>query len=121
MGCALDKCFDVDQEEEAIGLLPRRGRPWKSDHPLTKVELDKMRDDFWFSTRGTEGRQEVWETLKAACEADDETCDVILEAAGIKTERGSLESCYDELGAKYEIPIYCIREPTNMSNKVSTE
>jgi hypothetical protein len=51
-----------------------------------------MREDFWFSTKGTEGKEIVWETLRAACEEKDQVLAMaILIAAGISLERGYFE------------------------------
>eukprot|EP01119_Soliformovum_irregulare_P009896 TRINITY_DN2382_c0_g1_i2.p1 TRINITY_DN2382_c0_g1~~TRINITY_DN2382_c0_g1_i2.p1 ORF type:complete len:126 (-),score=15.44 TRINITY_DN2382_c0_g1_i2:106-483(-) len=123
MGCfasCLSVLFDTNRRGYSRDLSmemmkPRRGYPWKSSKPVTIEELKKLREDFWFSTKGTEGSGTIWETLQAACEEkDDVLTDAILEAAGIHLENGSLEIAYDLRGSKYEIPIYCIRDPENL-------
>lgn len=55
----------------------------------------------------------VWATLKQVCETDHLTAVVLMEAAGITTDNGSIELCYDSTGASYEIPIPCINVPLN--------
>jgi hypothetical protein len=93
-------------------------KPWKAEPPfgpLTETELKRMREEFW-DTR-VEGRQEMWQALKAAAETNDETLrNEIVKAAGLTpaNERGTLESCYDELGNYYEVPVYCLRDPDNL-------
>lgn len=72
--------------------------------------MEKLRDDFWFSTKGTEGKEVIWETLKAATEAEDDSLmEAILEASGIILENGCLSVSYDLTGQKYELPNYVLR------------
>lgn len=54
---------------DGVVQLPK---PWKAEPPfgpLTETELKRMREEFW-DTR-TEGRQEMWQALKAAAETND--------------------------------------------------
>lgn len=38
----------------------------------------------------------------------------ILDGAGISLPHGSLNECYDELGTRYAIPVYCLSYPINI-------
>ena len=38
----------------------------------------------------------------------------IIEAAAIKVPNGTLSETYDELGTKYQVPIYCLAPPENL-------
>ena len=42
---------------------------WKSDIPLTNGQLQSKRDEFWDTAPAFEGKQEIWNALKAATEA----------------------------------------------------
>ncbi len=65
---------------------------WTSEVPLTEGALQGKRDTFWETAPVYEGRQEIWDALKAACEAtndeDYELAQAILEGANISLPRG---------------------------------
>lgn len=67
---------------------------WTSEVPLTEGALQGRRDTFWETAPVYEGRQEIWDALKAACEAmneeDYELAQAILEGANISLPRGVL-------------------------------
>ena len=44
---------------------------WKSETPLTMGQLRSKRDEYWETQPAFEGRQEIWDALRAACETDD--------------------------------------------------
>lgn len=44
------------------------------------------------------------------------TANAILEASAITTPKGSLALCYDQLGNKYEVPLYCFSFPSNITS-----
>lgn len=92
---------------------------WKSDIPLTEGQLKSKRDEFWDTAPAFEGKQEIWNALKAAVEATEQSNDydlaqAILDGAGISMPNGSLVECYDELGTRYAIPVYCLSMPVNL-------
>ncbi len=93
---------------------------WKSDIPLTEAQLKSKREEFWHTAPAFEGKQEIWMALKAATEAaeddDYELAQAMLDGAGISLPHGSLLECYDELGTRYVIPIYCLSRPLNLSS-----
>jgi hypothetical protein len=63
----------------------------------------------------TEGNAEVWQFLEKICSSnefnDDEVLLGCLEAMEIKPYQDCINICYDNAGAIYEIPNYCINEP----------
>eukprot|EP00041_Stephanoeca_diplocostata_P026701 m.724376 g.724376 ORF g.724376 m.724376 type:complete len:247 (+) comp23024_c0_seq34:261-1001(+) len=89
---------------------------WNAAKPVTKEEIDAKRREFWSTAPAYEGRQEVWDALKAACESTDlELARSILASAEVHLPNGSMVSCFDPLGVKYSIPRYCIRYPDNLA------
>lgn len=86
--------------------------------PLTEGQLRSKRDEFWDTAPAFDGRREIWDALKAAavaCEAHDfELAQAILDGASISVPNGYLTDCYDELGARYQVPIYCLSHPLNI-------
>jgi len=91
---------------------------WKSDIPLTEGQLMSKRDEFWDTAPAFEGKTEIWVALKAAVDAaskdDLSLAQAILDGAGISLPGGSLAECYDELGTRYSIPVYCLSTPLNL-------
>ena len=82
-------------------------------------QLKSKRDEFWDTAPAFEGKQEIWNALKAAVEATEQSNDydlaqAILDGAGISMPNGSLVECYDELGTRYAIPVYCLSMPVNL-------
>merc|ERR1712142_1017606 len=99
---------------------PLRGEKvrWKSDIPLTEGQLMSKRDEFWDTAPAFEGKTEIWVALKAAVDAagkdDLVLAQAILDGAGVSLPGGSLVECYDELGTRYSIPVYCLSTPLNI-------
>jgi hypothetical protein len=91
---------------------------WKSDVPLTEGQLRSKRDEFWDTAPAFEGRKEIWDALRAAAVAaeamDYELAQAILDGASVSVPNGYLTECYDELGARYQVPIYCLSYPINI-------
>ncbi|XP_072482747.1 ubiquitin domain-containing protein 1 isoform X1 [Notamacropus eugenii] len=118
---------------DVVGLLEKEGqtaaagrneplkkeRPkWKSDYPMTDGQLRSKRDEFWDTAPAFDGRKEIWDALKAAAFAveanDHELAQAILDGASITLPYGSLSECYDELGNRYQLPVYCLAPPVNL-------
>ncbi|XP_044734818.1 ubiquitin domain-containing protein 1 [Chrysoperla carnea] len=91
---------------------------WKSDVPLTEGQLRSKRDEFWDTAPAFDGRKEIWDALRAAAIAaealDFELAQAILDGANISVPNGYLTECYDELGTRYQVPIYCLSYPINI-------
>jgi Ubiquitin-binding domain len=88
---------------------------WDNPTHWTPQTLGRARDTFW-ETR-VEGRPEVWEALHLASQSvDDETKQVILVAADVTPfdMAGNTIFCYDQLGARYDMPVWAMQQPSNM-------
>ena len=63
-------------------------------------------------------RQEIWDALKAAAGAieclDYSLAQAIIDGASITLPHGTLTDCYDELGTRYQVPVYCFSLPVNV-------
>uniref|UniRef100_A0A4W5MUJ6 Ubiquitin domain containing 1b n=1 Tax=Hucho hucho TaxID=62062 RepID=A0A4W5MUJ6_9TELE len=98
---------------------------WKSDYPMTEGQLRSKRDEFWDTAPAFEGRKEIWDALKAATVAlecnDHELAQAIVDGASITLPHGSLTECYDELGSRYQLPVYCLAPPVNLISERSDE
>ncbi|XP_030294635.1 ubiquitin domain-containing protein 2 isoform X1 [Sparus aurata] len=104
----------------------KRERPkWKSDYPMTEGQLRSKRDEFWDTAPAFEGRKEIWDALRAAASAfesnDHLLAQAILDGASITLPHGALTECYDELGNRYQLPVYCLCPPVNMIEERSEE
>ncbi|KAL4627272.1 hypothetical protein ACB092_05G156300 [Castanea dentata] len=60
------------------------------------------------------GSCEIWDALRAAAEADLTLAQTIVERAGVIVQSADSTTCYDERGARYELPKYVLSEPTNL-------
>ncbi|GAX82502.1 hypothetical protein CEUSTIGMA_g9929.t1 [Chlamydomonas eustigma] len=90
---------------------------WKSDEMITMEELKVKREVFWDTQPHYGGSREIWDALKAVCEAEDmETAKVIIESAGIIIASPDMTLCYDERSAKYDLPYYVMSLPTNLAS-----
>nr|WRO64599.1 MYB transcription factor protein [Rosa persica] len=92
----------------------RKPKPWKHPQPITKTQLLQLREEFWDTAPHYGGRKEIWDALRAAAEADLSLAQAIVDSAGVIVQSADLTICYDERGAKYELPKYVLSEPTNL-------
>lgn len=109
-----------------IGSMPiGRNQPlkpespkWKSDIPLTKGQLKSKRDEFWETAPAFEGRKEIWDALRGAAQelenGEHALAQAIVDGANITCPNGTLTDCYDELGNRYVLPVYCLSPPINL-------
>lgn len=74
-----------------------------------------MRQEFWETAPAYGGDRNIWDALHAAAEADNDTANLILESAGVICSSPDMSVCYDERGAKYELPNYVLSDPTNLT------
>ncbi|CAO2642476.1 Ubiquitin domain-containing protein 2 [Lemmus lemmus] len=65
---------------------------------MTDGQLRSKRDEFWDTAPAFEGRKEIWDALKAAAHA-------------FESNDHELAQCYDELGNRYQLPVYCLAPP----------
>lgn len=86
--------------------------------PLTEGQLRSKRDEFWDTAPAFDGRKEIWDALRAgaiAAESQDyQLAQAILDGANVSVPNGYLTECYDELGTRYQVPIYCLSYPINI-------
>ncbi|KAJ2482553.1 hypothetical protein EV174_003183 [Coemansia sp. RSA 2320] len=84
---------------------------------MTMPELMRRRDEFWDTAPVYEGRAEIWQALRLACESDDsQLASAILESVGVSVPTARIaDGAYDELGACYTIPPYCLCAPVNLA------
>lgn len=107
-----DPSFNYPEIEGYINVGLKRMRRYKS--PVTLTELKTIRNNFW-STRVV-GDKEVWNTLRLICEdrnMSDEDIRGILMASNISLVFDCINAVYDEKGGIYEIPNYCINDPSD--------
>ncbi|CAG8513818.1 12768_t:CDS:2 [Ambispora leptoticha] len=133
MGCCSSRAIfdDAVREGTADNPVPRggnkpftkKGVTWTSETPIRQRQLKVQRDAFWDTAPSYEGRLEIWQALRCACESEDLTlAQAIIDSANITIPTGNLtDGCYDELGNRYVIPAYCIVDPTNLIKGSSSE
>ncbi|KAL8140520.1 hypothetical protein V2J09_006541 [Rumex salicifolius] len=109
-------CISSRAQGDGNAKKIRKPRPWRHSEPITRDQLQEMRDEFWDTAPHYGGRREIWEALQAAAEAEITLAQTIIDSAGVIVENTDLTVCYDERGAKYELPKYVLSEPTNLSN-----
>ncbi|XP_042443157.1 ubiquitin domain-containing protein 2-like [Zingiber officinale] len=110
MGCAGSTAAKVEENTKKI----QKPKPWKHPQTITPTQLKQMRDEFWDTAPHYGGQKEIWDALRAAAEADLNLAQVIVDSAGIINSNADLTVCYDERGAKYELPKYVLSDPTNL-------
>ena len=97
-------------ENEYVGKGLKRMKGYISSIPLN--ELKKVREDFWSSR--IEGNSEIWELLHVICSDDslsEEEINNLMRDGGIIPYNNCINITYDNKGALYEIPNYCINLP----------
>ncbi|XP_024371839.1 uncharacterized protein [Physcomitrium patens] len=111
MGCVGSKAVKgSDRHQKKV----KRPKPWKHIEAITRTQLKQMRDEFWDTAPHYGGKKEIWDALRAAAEADINLAQLIVDSAGIIVQSEDLSTCYDERGAKYDLPKYVLSEPTNI-------
>ncbi|XP_078429246.1 uncharacterized protein LOC144701330 [Wolffia australiana] len=111
MGCVGSKQLNDNGSSRKL----RKPKPWQYPRPITRAELAKMREEFWDTQPQYGGRKEIWETLRAAAEVTNLAhAQLLLDCADIIVSATDMSVCHDERGTKYELPLYVLREPTNL-------
>eukprot|EP00262_Sarcandra_glabra_P010755 TRINITY_DN26173_c0_g1_i1.p1 TRINITY_DN26173_c0_g1~~TRINITY_DN26173_c0_g1_i1.p1 ORF type:complete len:115 (+),score=16.42 TRINITY_DN26173_c0_g1_i1:199-543(+) len=110
MGCAGSSQNKGDETTKKL----RKPKAWKHTQPITREQLRQMRDEFWDTAPHYGGQKEIWDALRAAAEADLNLAQTIVDSAGVIVTSADMTTCYDERGAKYELPKYVLSEPTNL-------
>lgn len=67
---------------------------WRTEVPWTEGQLRGKRDTFWETAPAYDGRKEIWDALKAACEAVEDgdygLAQAIVDGANISLPTGML-------------------------------
>ncbi|KAL3377043.1 hypothetical protein AABB24_003453 [Solanum stoloniferum] len=113
MGCVGSSRTKGDETVRKI----RKPKPWRHSEPITRAQLLKMREEFWDTAPHYGGKKEIWDALRAAAEAEIGLAQTIVNSAGIIVQSADLTVCYDERGAKYDLPQYVLSEPTNLTGE----
>jgi hypothetical protein len=97
----------VHLENKTVGKGCKRTPAWET--LATRDEVNRKIDEFW-DTR-IEGNPEVWKVLRTACiEPVPALAEQIVKASGISMLSGSLMLTFDEVGYRYDLPVYVINE-----------
>ncbi|KAI9029925.1 hypothetical protein CLU79DRAFT_413630 [Phycomyces nitens] len=123
MGCCASRSTDDPHTATKGKPFKRAQLSWVAEEPITRAQLDRQRTAFWETAPSYEGRREIWQALQAACSTPDiHLARSILDAANVTLPTGNpAEGCFDELGNRYEIPLYCLVDPSNLvSEETST-
>ena len=89
----------------------------------TSAELDDKRREFWDTQPSYGGSAEIWAALKMAAETmlrphgDLALCYAVIESADVIVAKPDMTVCYDTMGAKYDIPKWVLRDPSNVCFK----
>ncbi|KAJ7547039.1 hypothetical protein O6H91_08G066200 [Diphasiastrum complanatum] len=110
MGCIASSEKGVDGRRKKL----KKPKSWKNGEPITRAQLKRMREEFWDTAPHYGGQKEIWDALRAAAEADIGLAQAIVDSAGVIVTSEDLSTCYDERGAKYDLPKYVLSEPTNI-------
>ncbi|KAK6134982.1 hypothetical protein DH2020_031266 [Rehmannia glutinosa] len=110
MGCA----GSTQTKAEGSIRKIRKPKAWKHPQPITKSQLIQLREEFWDTAPHYGGTKEIWDALRAAAEADLSLAQAIIDSAGIIVHNPDLTVCFDERGARYELPKYVLSEPKNL-------
>ncbi|XP_077229373.1 uncharacterized protein LOC143862252 [Tasmannia lanceolata] len=110
MGCAGSSQGKGEENTKKL----RKPKAWKHSQPITRTQLRQMRDEFWDTAPHYGGQKEIWDALRAAADADLNLAQTIVDSAGVIVTSADMTTCYDERGAKYELPKYVLSDPTNL-------
>ena len=107
-----DPSFNYSEIENTyIGIGLKRMKGYIS--PINLEELKKVRENFWSSR--IEGDEKIWDILKNICNDEslkENDIQEILKVSGIIPYKNCINIVYDSKGALYEIPNYCINQPS---------
>ncbi|CAD6333104.1 unnamed protein product [Miscanthus lutarioriparius] len=110
--CTQSRAWATTEQENSKKL--KKPKAWKHTQPITPAQLKQMRDEFWDTAPHYGGQKEIWDALRVAAESDLALAQTIVDSAGIIISNPNMTLCYDERGAKYELPKYVLSEPANL-------
>ena len=112
MGCVQSS----DPEPSQVVGVPQR---WRSATPVTRAQIVARREEFWSTRAAAGGVDQVWYALRSAAEgvasSNLDHANAVLQASSVTTPNGDMSVCYDELGNRYEVPLWCYSSPENLS------
>ena len=92
---------------------------WRSSTPVTRPQIVARREEFWSTRAAAGGVDQVWYALRSAAEgvasSNLDHANAVLQASSVTTPNGDMSVCYDELGNRYEVPLWCYSVPENLS------
>eukprot|EP00127_Corallochytrium_limacisporum_P005069 Clim_evm24s198 gene=Clim_evmTU24s198 len=108
----------ISQRNRRIITLPPE---WAAENEMTREELQRKRRQFWTTVGSLNGRKEIWDGLKSAVEARQHShAQAIINALRVYLPKGNLSLVIDDRGVQYNIPDYCLSEPTNLKTSGTT-
>ncbi|BFZ60233.1 hypothetical protein YB2330_001260 [Saitoella coloradoensis] len=117
-----DTIHEGDEREPPIGgnrpYHPHPNKSWTSPLPLSLPDLLHQRLAFWETAPTYEGREHIWRLLRVVVEDAELSLSEkqgMLDAEGLVLPTGGLlDGAYDRTGVRYQVPVYCLAEPTNL-------
>jgi hypothetical protein len=116
MGCWASKAGRAAADAPSGGGVRKLAPPpWRGPPGASLERLERERTVFWETAPAYGGAQPMWDALKAASEllraGDPTTARLVLDSAGIVVARADLSVCFDERGAKYDLPNCVLADP----------
>lgn len=119
--CASDACAIYDAifslkmgicYSKKVKLQPLKSYQWTAETPISRTQLETQRNVFWETQPAYGGANNVWLSLRMACEANNlETAQAIIDSIGLNFPTGKLtDGCYDQLGNLYVIPAMYVKQ-----------
>ena len=114
-------------------LRRKREEYWDTGESLCRRSVDSIIR--FVLAPAFEGRKEIWDALRGACYAIEQNdinlaqssqslpsrwilrfpfVILVINCANISLPHGTLLDCYDELGTRYQLPVYVLSPPTNL-------
>ena len=98
---------------------------FKCDKNISEAQLKAKREEFWDTAPHFDGKGEIWAALHGAVDAYEGKnfvlAQAIIDSANIILPNGLLNDCYDELGNRYQLPIYVLARPVNLIRKSKSQ
>lgn len=102
--------FDMAEINEYVGEGIKKMKGYICQ--IEEDDLKKKRNDFWSSR--FEGNEEIWCLLQSFCTGEFTYSELpeLIKSTGLTTYAGCINVLYDSKGNLYEIPNYCIHDPS---------
>jgi hypothetical protein len=94
---------------EFVGTGLKKTFAYSSNIPMEELQI--KRNEYW-ETR-VEGVEKSWKALRLACESPESEEGIkAMVAAGMKLVKQTLQLSFDSSGHKYDVPVFCINDPS---------